>query len=86
MDVIHKIGAIILNDKKILVGKKGSKFIIPGGRIENSEDHRECLKRELREINGCFQTFSRIIMWNRVRNFFLSTITDLPAEEINEGV
>ena len=52
MDTIHKIGAIILNDKKILVGKKGSKFIIPGGRIEKNENHKECLKRELKEELG----------------------------------
>jgi len=47
--VIHKIGAIILKDKKILVGKKKNKFIIPGGRIEGDESHIECLKRELKE-------------------------------------
>lgn len=49
MDTIYKIGAIILRDKKILVGKKGNKFIIPGGRIEVGENHVDCLRRELRE-------------------------------------
>ena len=52
MGKIHKIGAIILNRKKILVGKKGNKYIIPGGRIESGEDHRECLQRELEEELG----------------------------------
>jgi 8-oxo-dGTP diphosphatase len=52
MGTIHKIGAIILDCKKILVGKKGSKFIIPGGKIEKNESHKECLKRELKEELG----------------------------------
>ena len=49
MKQIHKIGAIILSNKRILVGKKKDKFIIPGGRIEGEESHEECLKRELKE-------------------------------------
>ena len=49
MDKIHKIGAIILKNKKILVAKKKNKFIIPGGRVEEGEDDLTCLKRELLE-------------------------------------
>ena len=52
MKKIHKIGAIILNNKRILVGKKHDKFIIPGGRIEAGENYVDCLKRELREEFG----------------------------------
>ncbi len=52
MNVIHKIGAIILENRKILVGRKGQKFIIPGGRIESGEDHAACLRRELKEELG----------------------------------
>jgi 8-oxo-dGTP diphosphatase len=52
MNTIYKIGAIILNSKRILIGKKGSKFIIPGGKIEEGENHEECLKRELKEELG----------------------------------
>jgi len=48
-NTIHKIGGIILNNRKILVGLKKTKFIIPGGRIEKGETHSECLKRELKE-------------------------------------
>ena len=48
MNTIHKIGAIILQDNKILVAKKKTKYIIPGGRLEN-ESHEECLRRELME-------------------------------------
>ena len=52
MGTIHKIGAIILDSKKILVCKKRGKFIIPGGKIEKNESHKECLKRELKEELG----------------------------------
>ncbi len=49
MDVINKIGAIILKNRKILVGRKRDKFIIPGGKIEQNENDIECLRRELKE-------------------------------------
>lgn len=49
MHLIHKVGAIILKDRKILVAKKKDTFIIPGGRIEHGETHEECLRRELQE-------------------------------------
>ena len=46
---LHKIGAIIIEDRKVLVGKKREKYIIPGGRIEPGESHEDCLRRELQE-------------------------------------
>jgi ADP-ribose pyrophosphatase YjhB (NUDIX family) len=54
IDKICKIGAIILRDKKVLVGRdKGrNKFTIPGGRIETNETDVQCLKRELKEEYG----------------------------------
>ena len=48
-----KVGAIILNDKKILVVRKYVKghneFIIPGGKKEGDEKPLETLQRELKE-------------------------------------
>lgn len=46
-----KIGAIILNNGKIMsVRKKGSDiYIMPGGGPESTETHEETLKRELKE-------------------------------------
>jgi len=48
---IHKIGGIILSDRKFLaVTKKESDFLItPGGKIEIGETPRQCLERELKE-------------------------------------
>jgi mutator protein MutT len=52
MNEIRKIGAIILANRRILVGKKKHKFIIPGGRIEGGETSIDCLRRELKEELG----------------------------------
>ena len=51
-NVIDKVGAIILRDKKILVQRKKNdreECIIPGGKRENRETDLETLKRELME-------------------------------------
>lgn len=60
---IHKIGAIIVNDKKILVVRKEVKghkeYIIPGGRPEGKETHEQTLRRELKEeLNIDLQSYS----------------------------
>lgn len=52
MDKIYKIGAIILRDRKLLLGKTKGKFTMPGGRVEKGETDIECLKRELMEEYG----------------------------------
>lgn len=54
---IHKIGAIVLQDGKLLVVRKytpdhRTECIIPGGRVEGSETHHQTLERELREELG----------------------------------
>lgn len=52
---IHKIGAAIVSDGKLLVVRKNSNadvFIIPGGKPEGDESHEETLRRELDEELG----------------------------------
>jgi len=47
----QKIGAIILNDGKLLVVRKKDVeiYIMPGGGIEENETHEQCLAIELKE-------------------------------------
>lgn len=48
---IHKVGGIIIKDKKLLVERSKNKefFIAPGGSIEKGESAKQALTRELRE-------------------------------------
>ncbi len=48
---IHKAGAIIVRDRKLLLTRaKGKEFFIaPGGKLEKNETPIQCLKRELME-------------------------------------
>jgi 8-oxo-dGTP pyrophosphatase MutT (NUDIX family) len=54
--VVHKIGAIILKERQILVVKKNFsgrvEYIIPGGKQEVGETDRQTLIRELEEELG----------------------------------
>ena len=54
MKAIRKAGALIFNDKKLLVVKPRKKpfFINPGGKYEEGENAEQCLKRELMEELG----------------------------------
>ena len=75
---IHKIGAIILHDGKLLVLRKytaddRSECIIPGGRVEGDETHEQTLERELTEELGVqmveakyFGSFDDIAVFERV--------------------
>lgn len=54
MAYFNKIGLLLLNDEqnKFLVCEKDnftSDFIMPGGQVEDSEDDKECLAREIKE-------------------------------------
>ena len=51
MVVIRKAGALIFDEKKLLIVKPEGKpfYINPGGKYENNEDAEACLRRELKE-------------------------------------
>lgn len=43
------IGAVIIENKNILLVRKKNKLILPGGKPENGESDISCLSREIRE-------------------------------------
>lgn len=51
---IHKIGGILLKNKKLLISRSKNKdfFIAPGGKIEKNESVKSALVRELKEELG----------------------------------
>ena len=74
---IHKIGAVIVKEKRILVVRKKvsgrTEYIIPGGRPEEGETHEDTLRRELREeldVNlisySLFGSFSEIAIFENI--------------------
>lgn len=48
---IYKAGGIIIRDRKLLVAKAKNKefYVSPGGKLENHENAKQALKRELLE-------------------------------------
>jgi 8-oxo-dGTP diphosphatase len=55
MNTITKVGLAIIKDKKLLIVRKEgtTKFLVPGGRPENSENEVETLQREIMEELNC---------------------------------
>ena len=56
LDAIQKVGAAIVQDRKVLVVRKKSKadaeFYMAGGKMEGDETQREALDRKLDEELG----------------------------------
>ena len=56
---LEVVGAVIVNDNKILAAKRplgknlGGYWEFPGGKIEKGEKPEEALKREIQEELGC---------------------------------
>lgn len=59
------------NDKIAVIRTNDGKYFLPGGGIENSETHEECLKREAIEEMGACVEVSRFI--GRAQRYFYST-------------
>ncbi|MGY0694953.1 (deoxy)nucleoside triphosphate pyrophosphohydrolase [Virgibacillus sp. FSP13] len=56
---IHVVGAVIVNDDKILCAQRGEtktlsyKWEFPGGKVEQGETSKEALQREIEEEIHC---------------------------------
>lgn len=44
--------ALIINDKKVILGNENNIYQFPGGHLEDNETLEECLKREVLEETG----------------------------------
>ena len=54
MNYIDVIAGIIIKDNKVLIARRSKGFLkgkweFPGGKKENNESHKNCLKREFKE-------------------------------------
>ena len=52
MEILYKIGGIILKNRNVLVARKKDTYLIPGGKIKTGEQAEQCLSRELNEELG----------------------------------
>jgi len=80
------IDGVCIQDNRILLVKKKDTWIIPGGKIEESEGKEDCLKREFKEelpnigilIKGFYKSFSGITPFTKkevlVEIFFVEII------------
>ena len=85
---INVVAGIIINQNKILIGKRkdkdigGGKWEFPGGKIEVGETNSEALERELYEELGISAKIGKELM--NYEHMFKTTIYDISFMEIIE--
>ncbi len=83
---INVVAAIIINKKRILIGKRkdedigGGKWEFPGGKIEIGEANSEALERELYEEVGISAKIGKELM--NYEHMFKTTIYNISFMEI----
>ena len=83
---INVVAGIIINQNKILIGKRkdkdigGGKWEFPGGKIEVGETNREALERELYEELGISAKIGKELM--NYEHVFKTTIYNISFIEI----
>ena len=83
---INVVAGIIINQNKILIGKRkdkdigGGKWEFPGGKIEVGETNREALERELYEELGISVKIGKELM--NYEHMFKTTIYNISFMEI----
>lgn len=87
---INVVAGIIINQNKILIGKRkdkdigGGKWEFPGGKIEVGETNREALERELYEELGISAKIGKELM--NYEHVFKTTIYNITFMEIADYV
>ena len=85
---INVVAAIIINKKRILIGKRkdtdigGGKWEFPGGKIEIGEANSEALERELYEELGISVKIGKELM--KYEHLFKTTIYNIAFMEITD--
>ena len=85
---INVVAGIIINQNKILIGKRkdkdigGGKWEFPGGKIEVGETNKEALERELHEELGISAKIGKELM--NYEHMFKTTIYNISFMEIIE--
>ena len=51
-ETVTRIKALLINNDNILIGYSDNVYHFPGGHLEENEEYKECLKREIKEECG----------------------------------
>ena len=79
-NIITRVKAIIItSDNKILLGHSFCEYQFPGGHVENNEDLRLALKRELLEETGLLYDIENLDIFASLTKYF----KDYPESGVN---
>lgn len=99
VDYYERKGAylITIKNNKLAVVRNNKGYFLLGGKIENSENHAECIKREcieeighkvtIKDYIGCAESYSiheYFGYFNPVQYYYSGTIEDKVCEPIEE--
>ena len=59
-ETVTRIKALLINNDNILIGYSDNVYHFPGGHLEENEEYKECLKREIKEECGIDISISEI--------------------------
>lgn len=86
---IDVVAAVMIRDGCVLISKRGQErnnsglWEFPGGRVENGEDHRQALRRELKE---CFNIDCEIGSYvTTSRHRYSDRVVALHAYQVDQG-
>lgn len=69
LNVTNKVRAIILNNLKITIVDYANILMLPGGKVDDNEEEKEALKRELKEELGLDINSNELIPFIEYNNY-----------------